>query len=100
MQMFRVQVFLMDSKIALGVLNKCHLSDEFNGNCAAEVRGKTEEFIFAWVDTKENIADLGTRGTSVNQIEAGSRWDKGPEWLRESITDWRLKYIPSRTYRL
>ena len=88
---FDSKYFLMDSKIALGVLNKCHLSDEFNGNCAAEVRGKTEEFTFAWVDTKENIADLGTRGASVEQVEANTRWHKGPEWLREPIVNWPIE---------
>ena len=49
----------MDSKIALGAINKGHLTDEFNGNCAAEIRGKTENFIFGWVASENNIADLG-----------------------------------------
>ena len=88
---FESKYFLIDSKIALGVLNKCHLSDEFNGNCAAEVRGKTQAFTFAWVETKENIADLGTRGTNVDQIGSCSRWQKGPEWLREPIADWPIE---------
>ena len=38
---FDDKYFLMDSKIALGTINKGQLENEFNGNCAAEIRGNT-----------------------------------------------------------
>ena len=88
---FDSKYFLMDSKIALGVLNKYELSDDYNGNCAAEIRGKTEGFTFAWVETKENIADLGTRGTSVDHIDLSSEWQRGPEWLCQPISTWPIE---------
>ena len=88
---FDSKFFFMDSTIALGVINKCHLSDEFNGNCSAEIRGKTQDFTFAWVDTKENIADIGTRGSGVEEIGPSSRWQKGPEWLLKPTAEWPIK---------
>ena len=91
---FDTKYFFMDSKIALGVINKGHLTDEFNGNCAAEIRGKTESFIFGWVATEDNIADLGTRGAAPENIGNGSEWQKGPSWLREPIETWPIEIYP------
>ena len=66
---FESKYIFMDSKIALGTLNKGHLSNDFNGNCAAEIRGKTEGFTFGRIASEHNIADLGSRGATPAQVD-------------------------------
>ena len=83
-------VFL-DSKIALGTLNKGSLSDDFTGSCVSEVRGKTEDCKFGWVQSEHNIADLGTRGTSPEKVGPDSEWQKGPFWLCSPIDSWPVE---------
>ena len=84
----------MDSKIALGTLNKGHLSNDFSGNCAAEIRGKTEGFIFGWVASEHNIADLGSRGAAPTQVDKNSEWQKGPTWLYAPVEEWPMEVYP------
>ena len=88
---FSAEYFLMDSRIALGTLNKGNLSNDFTGNCVAEVRGKTENAIFAWVRSEDNIADLGTRGAKPAMVSEGSDWHRGPPWLQEPIYKWPIE---------
>ena len=91
---FDYKYLFMDSKIALGTLNKGHLSNDFNGNCAAEIRGKTEDFTFGWVASEHNIADLGSRGATSTQVDKDSEWQKGPNWLYSSIEKWPMEVYP------
>ena len=93
-KVFNDKYFFMDSKIALGTINKGQLENEFNGNCAAEIRGKTEGFKFAWVPTEHNIADLGTRGTSAEHLDKNSDWQKGPSWLCKPTNLWPVELYP------
>ena len=84
----------MDSKIALGTLNKGHLSNDFNGNCAAEIRGKTEGFTFGWIASEHNIADLGSRGATPAQVDKNSEWQRGPNWLYAPVEKWPMEVYP------
>ena len=86
-------VFL-DSKIALGTLNKGSLSDDFTGNCVSEVRGKTETCMFGWVQSEHNVADLGTRGTSPEKVGPDSEWQKGPDWMYDPVELWPVELYP------
>ena len=83
--------FLIDSKIVLGILNKCTLENEFTYNCVAEVRNKTEMCTFAWVKSEDNIADLGSRGTHPLNVSANSEWQKGPAWLYLPVESWPIE---------
>ena len=89
----KMYVFL-DSKIALGTLNKGSLSNDFTGNCVSEVRGKTENCVFGWVQSEHNVADLGTRGTSPGKIGPNSEWQRGPEWLYDPVDLWPVELYP------
>ncbi|MCP3850322.1 MAG: hypothetical protein GY694_08820 [Gammaproteobacteria bacterium] len=88
---FLPSYFFMDSRVALGTLNKGNLSDDFTGNCVAEVRSKTENTVFAWVKSEENIADLGTRGTKPGMIREETDWQRGPAWLRDPVETWPVE---------
>ena len=83
--------FLIDSKIVLGILNKCTLENEFTYNCVAEVRNKTDKCTFAWVKSENNIADLGSRGTFPLNVSENSEWQKGPSWLYLPVKSWPIE---------
>ena len=91
---FEAKYILLDSKIALGTLNKGSLSNDFTGNCVSEIRGKTENTVFAWVKSEDNVADLGTRGISPEKVRQDSVWQKGPSWLYEPIENWPIEVMP------
>ena len=91
-QLFDAKYFLLDSTIALGLICKETVQNDFAGNCSAEIRGKTKDCKFGWVSTKHNAADLGSRGGSPESIAAESEWIKGPKWMRESIADWKVEW--------
>ena len=91
---------ILDSKITLGSLNKGDLSNSFNGHCIAEIRSKTEKTTFAWVQSDQNIADLGSRGTVPAKVSEDSTWQRGPDWLQEPVEKWpieiqKLEELPS-----
>ena len=83
--------FLIDSKIVLGILNRCTLENEFTYNCVAEVRNKADMCNFAWVKSENNIADLGSRGTSPLNVSANSEWQRGPSWLYLPVESWPIE---------
>ena len=91
---FDQRFIFLDSKIALGTLNKGSLCNDFTGNCVAEVRGKTENCVFAWVQSEDNVADLGTRGTTPDKVGPDSEWQRGPAWMYEPIDSWPVEVWP------
>ena len=86
--------FLIDSKIVLGDLNKGSLETDLVSNCVAEIRSNLERATFAWVPSEENIADLGSRGTSPDKVNEKSEWHNGPHWLKESVESWPIEIYP------
>ncbi|VDI12213.1 Hypothetical predicted protein [Mytilus galloprovincialis] len=45
---------------------------------------------FLYVSTKENPADVATRGTSTRLLCDNSLWWHGPEWLLSDIHQWKI----------
>ncbi|XP_055714277.1 uncharacterized protein LOC129808525 [Phlebotomus papatasi] len=63
------------------------------------VKRRTEKILklttahqWSHVDTKENPADLASRGTSPQQLESSPLWWNGPTWLLLSQKDWPKKF--------
>ena len=44
-----------------------------------------------WVESKLNVADIISRGASIPELNYGSRWQIGPEFLKLPIDDWPLR---------
>ena len=88
---FETEYFLVDSKIVLGALNKGSLANDFTGNCVAEIRSKTEKSVFAWVQSEDNIADLGSRGAKPEKVAENSEWQKGPSWMYQPVEQWPIE---------
>ena len=43
---------------------------------------------FRYIHTKENPADLPSRGLSNSDLKENSLWWKGPEWLKQDQISW------------
>ena len=53
----------------------------FAGLRVAEIQRKTDIKEWHHIPSKENIADILTRGTDPSQIGTDSVWQNGPSWL-------------------
>ena len=77
----------MDSLVALfWISNPARSWKVFVANRVRKIASITAEFGIHWkyCPTKENIADLGSRGASVNRMQTGG-WFQGPEWLLDEV---------------
>ena len=43
---------------------------------------------FRYINTKENPADIPTRGQSAEDLKQNKMWWNGPEWLKENAEKW------------
>ncbi|XP_068215916.1 uncharacterized protein [Palaemon carinicauda] len=70
-----------DSEVALQWLknNKCKIT--YVQNRVAQIKEIGSSFKFLYVSTKENPADLLTRGISITQFRKSRLWTHGPSWL-------------------
>ena len=87
-------IYLSDSSITLYWLSQ----DErplgvMVRNCVIEVRRFTAPDQWFHVPTDLNIADLGTRFATVQDIEAGSDWQNGPSWMAQPTDKMPIKTI-------
>ena len=62
-------------------------------NRVNEINEISDKFIFSYVPTKENPADLLSRGVSTKTILNNKLWIHGPEWLGEK-NKWPEQKIP------
>ena len=73
----------MDSTVALfWILNPARSWKTFVANRVRKIASITSELDIKWkyCPSKENIADLGSRGASINCMES-NEWFHGPDWL-------------------
>ena len=88
------EVYFLDSKVALGMIqNSKSLLKEFIGIRVSEVRSKTKLKDWAWVPSEENIADISSRGSSPRDLDGHSRWQCGPDWLKQPIELWPCEFV-------
>jgi hypothetical protein len=45
---------------------------------------------FRYVNTKDNPADLATRGRTPSELEVEKKWWEGPSWLRHEESSWPI----------
>ena len=87
---FEEVVHILDSKCTLATLHKDTLAlKEFMGNRVSEILSTTTVDQWYHVDTKLNIADLGTRTTArVEDVSEGSEWQRGKHWMCLPRSEW------------
>ena len=81
---------MTDSKCSLATLSKeSSALGEFSGNRVAEILDSTEISQWYHIKSKDNIADLGTRGNAtVADVDERSAWQIGPSWMYLPVEDW------------
>lgn len=78
-----------DSKISIQWLHKEPIDlKTFVGNRVAFVRERVEISAWQHVRTKENPADLVSRGLMPDEISGSDLWWKGPKWLIQPKGNW------------
>ncbi|XP_070576393.1 uncharacterized protein [Ptychodera flava] len=78
-----------DSEIVLHWLNSDKKLPVFIANRVKEIRGIS--FTAKYCPTKENPADLLTRGISARNLETNKLWWNGPSWLHHG--DWPISEL-------
>lgn len=78
-----------DSTIVLGWINTSpHLLKTFVGNRVSEIQSNTEPANWRHVSSKDNPADLLSRGVEPTFIKSSFLWWHGPHFLSESSDTW------------
>ncbi|CAG2213730.1 unnamed protein product [Mytilus edulis] len=76
--------FWSDSQIVLQWLSTSKQLKRFIRNRVTEIRKLTNTQEWRYCPTKDNPADLLTRGLSVSQFEKNTLWFNGPEWITDA----------------
>ena len=85
------ETYWTDSKTVLGYIsNDARRFHVFVGNRVQEIRDKTSPEQWHYIGTKENPADVASRGSSVQELIDNSLWWNGPELLWKPDKDWNL----------
>lgn len=85
------ETYWTDSKTVLGYVNNdARRFHVFVGNQEQEIRDKTSPEQWHYIGTKENPADVASRGSSVQELIDNSLWWNGPELLWKPDKDWNL----------
>lgn len=80
-----------DSMIALHWIAKSPARLEtFQANRVAEIQEWTEGAYWRHIVTKDNPADLASRGTLQTKLVTNNLWWHGPHWLRSPESDWPI----------
>ena len=76
-----------DSQCVLKWINTEKDLSVFVKNRVKELK-EDSEILFGYVSTKENPADVATRGSDVRSLAENDIWWHGPKWLTESESEW------------
>ena len=90
-----------DSQIVLTWLRKhpCHWKT-FTANRVSLIQTKLPSATWAHVPTKENPADLATRGVQPEELSESDLWWHGPVWLSQSQSEWPQPAGPARAHHV
>ncbi|XP_039312854.1 uncharacterized protein LOC120359446 [Solenopsis invicta] len=78
-----------DPKIVLAWINSPSRKwQEFVANRVSEIHNNSSPSEWRHVGSKDNPADLISRGTTPEQIIKSNVWWKGPSWLRQDLDAW------------
>lgn len=73
-----------DSKVVLGYLsNEARRFHVFVANRIQQIKDHTKPSQWRYVSSKQNPADIASRGATAKELHSGSKWFRGPEFLWE-----------------
>ena len=77
--------YWMDSKVVLGYIsNESKSFHIFVANRVQQIRDNTAVTAWNHVDTKENPADIASRGMGAKELLSATNWWMGPDFLRSA----------------
>ena len=82
-----------DSQCALNWIKTKKSLSVFVRNILTEISSE-KNLEFRYIHTKENPADLPSRGLSNSDLKENSLWWKGPEWLKQDQISWPTWNMP------
>lgn len=77
-----------DSTIVLDWIKSSTHKQTFVANRVSQILDHTKPSNWRHVRSKDNPADIATRGICPSQLKSYSLWWNGPHWLQQSIIDW------------
>ena len=81
-------VFWSDSMtVLLWIRSDAHHYRPFVAHRVGEICENTDPDAWRWVSSKDNPADLATRGARVGDLTPDSPWFKGPSFLAQDECD-------------
>lgn len=85
-------IHFVDSQTILAAIQKDSYGYQtFVANRIGEIQKAGQVEDWRWIEGKRNIADILTRGATPEEINEGSEWQQGPEFLKFPETDWPMK---------
>ena len=88
---FNQHISFLNSRIVHDMmLKESYGYNTFAGLRVTEVQKKTDVGSWLHIPSKENIADILTKGVSPNCLGKGSIWQSGPVWLTKDEVQWPI----------
>lgn len=81
----------LDSQCVLCWLDSNRPLNTFVENRIKEIK-QNEDVNFHYIPSKENPADIATRGVSTTELQKYTLWWNGPDWLVKPNQDWPVWY--------
>ncbi|XGW15204.1 hypothetical protein V3C99_001025, partial [Haemonchus contortus] len=87
-----------DSTVALRWANTDKIVPVFVRNRMKTIQSLTSDVIMRYVPTKDNPADIGSRGATLTELQATDKWWNGPDFLMRDETTWPvISSVPATT---
>ena len=87
------KIIWTDSQCVLNWLTSKKPLSVFVKNRIAEIT-KEKNLEFRYINTKENPADIASRGMRSAELRDCSLWWNGPKWLEEDLPNWPIWNVP------
>ena len=84
-----------DSKVALSWIleQKPERWPVFIANRGLEIKQLLPDTVWSYVNTKQNLADLASRGVKSEKLINNSLWWQGPQWLSQNMNNWPAQLL-------
>lgn len=85
-------IHFVDSQTILAAIQKDSYGYQtFFANRIGEIQKAAQVEDWRWIEGSQNIADILTRGATPEELDKGSRWQEGPEFLKQPQSNWPMK---------
>ena len=86
---FQQQFFIVDSEIARAMIQKeSYGFNTFVAVRVGEIQHYTRKEDWFWTESSENVVDMLSRGANPEDLGMQSRWQSGPDFLKQPVKRW------------